>query len=70
MVLRYFGKQYKGLVFFLYLVIYAIIRFFIERIRIDSALNLGSLPIAEIASCCLFVVGIVGIMIILAKKRV
>ena len=70
MVLRYFGKQYKGLVFFLYLVIYAIIRFFIERIRIDSALNLGSLPIAEIASCCLFVVGIVGMMIILAKKRV
>lgn len=70
MVLRYLGKQYKGLVFFLYLVIYAIIRFFIERIRIDSALNLGSLPIAEIASCCLFVVGIVGMMIIIAKKRV
>ncbi len=70
MVLRYLGKQYKGLVFFLYLVIYAIIRFFIERIRIDSALNLGSLPIAEIASCGLFVVGIVGMMIILAKKRV
>lgn len=69
-VLKRFGKQYKGFVFFLYLTIYAMIRFFIERIRIDSALNLGSFPIAEIVSCCLFIIGIIGMGFILAKKRV
>ncbi len=56
-----FGKKYRGLPFFAYLSIYSIIRFFVEQIRIDSALNLGSFPIAEVISIILFVTGIFGI---------
>lgn len=69
-VLKYFGKRCRGLVFFLYLVVYSVIRFFIERVRVDSAFNLGSFPIAEVVSCCLFVVGMAGIIFILSKKQV
>ena len=56
------SKEYKGLTFFSYLVSYALIRFFIEQIRIDSALNIGTIPIAEIVSVVLFIIGIVGII--------
>lgn len=58
-------KQYKGLVFFLYLIFYALIRFFIEKIRIDSALNIGSIPIAQIVSVILLIIGVSGIIRIL-----
>jgi len=62
------GEKYKGLTFFSYLTIYAVIRFFIERIRIDSALFVGSIPIAQIVSAVLFVAGIAGIIFIINKK--
>ena len=63
-----FAPKYKGLTFFAYLVLYSIIRFFIEQIRIDSALNIGGLPVAQIVSIILFFVGIIGIAKILNKN--
>lgn len=63
-----FGKKYQGFPFFAYLTLYSVIRFFIEKIRIDSAFNLGSLPIAEIISCILFVIGITGMALVLQKR--
>ncbi|MDE6137840.1 MAG: prolipoprotein diacylglyceryl transferase [Candidatus Gastranaerophilales bacterium] len=66
-ILRY-GQKYKGLTFFVYLIIYAVIRFFIEQIRIDSALNFGNIPIAEIVSVILFIVGLIGSLIVLIKN--
>lgn len=67
-VLLKFGKKYSGLSFFAYLSVYSLIRFFIERIRVDSALNVASLPIAEIISVCLFFIGLIGMLIIIIKK--
>lgn len=61
-VLKRFGKKYSGITFFIYLIIYALIRFFIEQIRLDSALNLGSVPVAQVASIIMFVVGIFGVV--------
>lgn len=55
-----FGKKYSGLPFFAYLTLYAVIRYFIEKIRIDSALNIDGVPIAEIISVSLFIIGFVG----------
>ena len=63
-----FGKKYKGLTFFIYLIIYAVIRFFIEQIRIDSALNLGNIPIAEVVSIILFIIGLVGVLFVLCRS--
>lgn len=65
-----FGKKMQGLTFFTYLVIYAIIRFLIEQIRVDSALDLGTVPIAQIVSVILFVVGVLGILIINRLNKV
>ncbi len=59
------GKKYRGITFFAYLAIYSVIRFFIEKIRIDSALNIGSVPFAEIISVVLFLIGISGILFII-----
>ncbi|MBP3820764.1 prolipoprotein diacylglyceryl transferase [bacterium] len=59
----------SGLTFFSYLTIYATIRFFIEKIRIDSALNVGSIPIAELISIILFITGILGLIFVLKKEK-
>lgn len=48
----------KGIVFALYLILYSIVRIFVEQIRIDSALNICSIPIAQIISIFLLVIGI------------
>ncbi len=63
------GEKYRGITFFSYLVIYSLIRFFIEKIRIDSALNIGSVPFAQIISAILFIVGAVGIVFIFIRNR-
>lgn len=55
-----FGKKFSGITFFTYLILYSFIRFFIEQIRIDSALNIASIPIAEIVSVVLFAIGLIG----------
>ena len=60
--------KYKGLTFFYYLILYSMIRFFIERIRVDSAFNIGSIPIAEVISVILFIIGVAG-LIYCAKTR-
>lgn len=63
-----FGKKISGLTFFLYLIFYSLIRFFTERIRVDSVLNLGSIPLAQIVSLLLFIVGAVGAVWVLVGK--
>ena len=63
------GKKYKGLTTFTYLCIYSVIRFFIERIRVDSALNIaGGVPIAEVISLILLLIGICGIIIVFVRN--
>ena len=63
------AAKYKGVTLFAYLTIYAIIRYFIEKIRIDSALNIGSLPIAELVSFILLAIGIIGIIFVIIKNK-
>lgn len=67
-VFKRFGVKYSGIVFFTYLSLYSLIRFFIEQIRVDSALNVGPVPIAEIVSVVLFIVGLSGMFIIILKN--
>ncbi len=58
-------SRHRGITFFSYLIVYSLIRFFVEQIRIDSALNVGNVPIAEIVSVVLFVVGVSGLLFVL-----
>ena len=68
-ILFKFGKKYSGVSFFAYLTVYSVIRFFVERIRIDSALDIGSLHVAEIMSVILFVIGIAGMIFCFCRGR-
>ena len=56
-------KNYRsGMVFFSYFILYSIGRFLIEGIRTDSVLNIGVVPIAQIVSVLLFIIGMVGLI--------
>lgn len=68
-VLLKFGKKFRGFTFFTYLCIYSVIRFFIEQIRVDSALNFGTVSVAEIVSIILFILGITGIFGVILKSK-
>ncbi len=63
-VLKKINKS--GIVFALYLIFYSIIRIFVEQIRIDSAFDLFGLPIAQVVS---FVLLIVGSIILFVRKN-
>lgn len=58
-----------GIIFFTYLILYSVIRFFIEFIRIDSVLNIGTIPIAAIVSLIFLIVGLFGLLRILKIKK-
>ncbi|MCM1339014.1 MAG: prolipoprotein diacylglyceryl transferase [Muribaculaceae bacterium] len=65
--LKKFGKSRVGFTFSLYLVLYAVIRFFIEQIRVDSALNPGGVPIAQLVSIVMFFGGLIGVFFTLKR---
>ena len=69
-ILLKFGRKYRGLTFFVYLTIYSIIRFFVEKVRVYSALNVGIYPIAELVSILMFIIGLTGVAVILLKKSI
>ena len=66
--LRNTKEYHAGMIFFLYLVLYSVGRFVIEGIRTDSVLNVCSIPIAQIVSALVFVVGVCGCLYCSKKK--
>lgn len=67
-LLRQKFEKYDGAIFFSYLILYSVIRFFIEFVRVDSVLNIGNIPIAVIVSIFFAVIGIVGLYKIINKQ--
>ena len=61
-VIKKYSFKYEGLTASVYLALYGIVRFFIERIRVDSALNISDIPVAQVVSVFVFIVGICGII--------
>ena len=59
--------QPYGIITSLYLILYACARIFVEHFRIDSALNILSIPIAQIASFLMIITG--TLLLISIKKR-
>lgn len=55
------NKLKSGSVFFLYLILYSLVRFFIEFIRIDSVLNIGFMPVASVVCIVTALIGICGL---------
>lgn len=68
LLFKRFSKK-SGLVACSYLVLYSLIRIFVEHFRIDSILNISGFPIAQIISFVLISVGITGIILIMRRKE-
>ena len=58
------NKARKGLTFFCSLFLYGAVRFFVEALRVDSALNIQGIPVAQAVSIVLMSVGLIGFLII------
>lgn len=67
--LRKIFKNYNGVIFFGYLILYSVGRYFIESIRLDSILNIGNIPIAQLASIVMFVFGLAGLFFCIRKGK-
>ena len=68
-IIRKSGDNRKnGVIFFSYLILYSIVRLFVETIRIDSVLNISVFHIAHIASLIFLCAGVFGLKKILNQK--
>ena len=59
----------NGYIFFTYIILYSIIRLFIEQIRLDSVLNFGDMPLAQVVSVIGIIIGTVGIIVLKRLKN-
>lgn len=59
----------QGLIFFLYLLLYSIGRFFIEFLRIDTVPVMAGLRSPQWISLLLFIVGVWGLLWVLRKQK-
>ncbi len=66
-VVRRLKNYSSGMIFYSYLILYSVGRFLIEGIRTDSVLNICSIPIAQIVSFVVFLIGIFGVLFCLKK---
>lgn len=67
MIFRKCSKK-PGLIACIYLILYSVARIFVEHFRIDSVLNIGNFPVAQVMSFCIIFVGIIGVYLILLRK--
>ena len=58
-----------GLVLFSYILLYSIVRMFVEYIRIDSVLNLSGIPLAQYVSLIGIAIGFTGIIFLTFKYK-
>ncbi len=63
-IVRKMAKNKAGIVFFAYIGLYSLGRFFIEMIRTDSILNIGTIPAAQIVSALGILISAAGIIIL------
>lgn len=63
------SKNHAGSVFCIYLILYSIIRLFVESFRIDSAMDIFGIPIAKIISCIFIIVSCLIFMWCVRKDK-
>lgn len=51
----------NGIIFFSYIILYSVVRLFVETIRLDSILNINNIHIAHIAAITLIIFGVIGL---------
>ena len=62
-IIRNIKGRFDGLIFASYLIFYSIIRFFIEALRLDCIVNVGSFHLPQIASIVTIVIALIIMLI-------
>lgn len=60
-------SKHPGGIACVYLILYSIVRIFVENIRIDSVLNIGGIPVAQIVSAIIFVSAFIALPFVLKR---
>lgn len=68
-IIRKIAGGKSGVVFFSYLILYSLARFFIEQIRIDSILSINSIPIAQIICVITIIAGVLGLLWVFKMRQ-
>lgn len=68
-IIRKITKGKDGLVFFSYLILYSLVRIFVEQLRIDSVLNIFGIPIAQIMSALIILISTIAIIKVYRKTK-
>lgn len=68
-IVRKFTKNYTGMIFGYYLILYSIVRFFTENIRIDSVFNICKIPIAQIIAVITIICAVIYLSILYTKQK-
>lgn len=68
-VIKKFGVKFEGITFCVYLALYSVIRFFVEGIRLDSAMNIGDFHIAQIVSLGIFAAACTFALILVLRSK-
>lgn len=68
-IIKRYGVKFQGLTVCVYLMLYSCVRYFIEGIRLDSALNIGDFHIAQIISALIFVVAFACCIFVIVKGK-
>lgn len=61
-IIRKLAKDKDGTVFFSYLILYSIVRIFVEQLRIDSVLNIYGIPVAQIVSVIIILISAIFLL--------
>ncbi len=68
-IIRKIDVKYQGVTFCTYLALYSVIRFFVEGIRLDSAMNIGDFHIAQIVSAGIFLFACIMAFILVFRVK-
>lgn len=69
-IIRHMKTKFDGFVFALYLILYSLVRFFVEGLRLDSIVNVGALHIPQIMSLIIIGGALIFIVYKLIKEKV
>lgn len=67
-VMKKCANSRPGITLFVYLILYSLVRILVEYFRIDSALDFYGMPIAQIVSILLIIVGLSGLIVLYKRK--
>ncbi len=68
-IINNFGVKHEGITLCIYLMLYSAARFFVEGIRLDSAMNVSGIHIAQIISVLIFLFAMAFMFYLLYKKK-